>query len=352
MPFDLAHQRNPHHLALSRRRFITILGGLAASGLACDWLGRPQPALGMEAVGMQYVERTGRALGSMISRTVLHPHRTNAEKAIANAFAQLDQVDQLMSIYRPDSQVSQLNRSASLPNPHPWVLEVLRKAQSMSQQSAGAFDITVQPLWDLYAGAQKQATLPDPAAIQAALAKVNWSKLQVTADRVSLPAGMSVTLNGIAQGYAADRAASTLRKHGIQHALINTGEIGAIGRRTDGQQWTVGIQHPRSKDAYVALARLEGRFMATSGDYGTTFSDDRKHNHIFDPASGHSPEVFSSVTVVANTGAEADALSTAVFVLGHEKGLQLIENTPGVEALLVLKDGRVRATRAFPSVNL
>jgi len=352
MPFDHVHQRNPRRTAFSRRRFMTILGGLAGSAATCHWLAPLQQANDIETTGLQCVERTGRALGSMISMTVLHPDRTTAEKAIADAFAQLDQVDQLMSIYRPDSQVSRLNRSASLPNPHPWVLEVLRKAQSMSRQSSGAFDITVQPLWDLYASAQKHATLPDPAAIQAAVPKVNWSKLQVTADRISLPPGMSITLNGIAQGYAADRVASTLRKHGIQHALINTGEIGAIGPRSDGQQWTVGIQHPRSNDAYVALARLEGRFMATSGDYETTFSEDREYNHIFDPTSGRSPQVFSSVTIVANTGAEADALSTAVFVLGHEKGLRLIEDTPGAEALLVLKDGRTRATKAFPSVRL
>ncbi|MCY2953552.1 MAG: FAD:protein FMN transferase [Planctomycetota bacterium] len=352
MQFDHAHHRNPCRAAFSRRRFMTILGGLAASRAACDWLGRPQPALGMEPVGMQCVERTGRALGSVISMAVLHADRNTAQKAIAAAFAQLDQVDQLMSIYRPDSQISRLNRTASLPNPHPWVLEVLRKAQSMSQQSTGAFDITVQPLWDLYAGAQKQGRLPVDAAIQAALAKVNWCMLEVSADRIALPPGMSITLNGIAQGYAADRVAAALQQHGIRHALVNTGEIGAIGRRSDGQQWTVGIQHPRSKDAYVALARLEGRFMATSGDYETTFSKDREYNHIFDPASGRSPRVFSSVTIVAKSGADADALSTAVFVLGHEEGLRLIENTPGAEALLVLKDGRTLATNAFPSATL
>jgi thiamine biosynthesis lipoprotein len=352
MQFDHPHDRNPRRVAFSRRRFMTILGGLAASGVVCDWLAPLHQARGVEAIGLQYVERTGRALGSVISMTALHADRSTAEKAIAAAFAQLDQVDQLMSIYRPDSQISRLNRTASLPNPHRWVLEVLRKAQSVSQQSAGAFDITVQPLWDLYAGAQKQGKLPVDAAIQAALAKVNWSNVEVSANRIALPPGMSITLNGIAQGYAADRVAAALREHGIRHALVNTGEIGALGRRSDGRQWTVGIQHPRSKDAYVALARLEGRFMATSGDYATTFSEDRKYNHIFDPASGRSPQVFSSVTIVANSGADADALSTAVFVLGHEKGLRLIENTPGAEALLVLKDGRTLATNAFPSATL
>jgi len=352
MQFDHPHHRILRRVAFSRRRFMTILGGLAASPVVCDWLGHPESALGIEAVGMQCVERTGRALGSIISMTVLHADRGTAEKAIAAAFAQLDQVDQLMSIYRPDSQISRLNRTASLPNPHPWVFEIMRKAQSMSQQSGGAFDITVQPLWDVYSGAQKQGKLPVDAAIEAARAKVNWSRVEVSADRISLPAGMSITLNGIAQGYGADRVAAALRAHGVRHALVNTGEIGAIGRRSDGQQWTVGIQHPRSKDAYIALARLEGRFMATSGDYETTFSEDRAYNHIFDPGSGRSPQVFSSVTIVANSGAEADALSTAVFVLGHEKGLRLIENTPGAEALLVLKDDRILATKAFPSVSL
>ncbi|MFC1588475.1 FAD:protein FMN transferase, partial [Planctomycetota bacterium] len=115
----------------------------------------------------------------------------------------------------------------------------------------------------------------------------------------------AVTLNGIAQGFAADCMLAALEANGVQHALVNTGEIGVIG-----------IQHPRHKDAFISRARLDGRCIATSGDYATTFSPDGEHNHIFDPRTGHSPKEFQSVTVLAKSGLEADALSTTIFVSG------------------------------------
>jgi thiamine biosynthesis lipoprotein len=121
-----------------------------------------------------------------------------------------------------------------------------------------------------------------------------------------------------------------------------------MGNKPSREAWTVGIQHPRMEDAYVALARLDGRCLATSGDYATSFTADRRDNHIFDPRTGRSPANFASVSVLAESGLLADGLSTAVFVLGLEHGLELIEATPGADALFVLNDGRTRTTRGFP----
>jgi len=159
---------------------------------------------------------------------------------------------------------------------------------------------------------------------------------------------MAVTLNGIAQGYAADRALAALRAHGVEHALVDTGEIGTLGRKSGREPWTVGIQHPRRLDAYVQLAKLDGGFLATSGDYETTFTPDYVHHHIFDPKTGRSPETLCSVTVLARTGTEADGLATALFVLGVERGFKLLRRFAGAEAMAVRKDGAVLATRGFP----
>ena len=299
--------------------------------------------------GMQVVRKTSRALGSEASITALHERREVAERAIDAAVAELRRIDQIMSIYRAESQVSILNRTGILSNPDQRLLEVLQAAQEISQQTGGAFDVTVQPLWEVYAAAAREEKLPESVLVEAAVRKVNWKNLQILADRVELkPMGTAITLNGIAQGYAADRVVAVLRQHGIEHAMVNTGELGALGRREDGMPWNVAIQHPRRADAYVALAKLDGRYMATSGDYETSFTDDHAYNHIFDPATGKSPVTFSSVTVVAETGMAADALSTAIFVLGYEKGLKLLGNTKGAEGLFVLKDGRVVATAGFP----
>jgi FAD:protein FMN transferase len=160
-------------------------------------------------------------------------------------------------------------------------------------------------------------------------------------------AGTSLTLNGIAQGYAADRAMAALAAHGIEHALIDTGELAGLGRR-QGSPWRIGIQHPRAADAFIALARLDHRCLATSGDYATAFSPDHRYNHIFDPRSGDSPQELASVSIAAPTAMEADALSTAAFVLGAQGALDLLATMPGVDALLVLKTGGVIKSNGFP----
>ena len=141
-----------------------------------------------------------------------------------------------------------------------------------------------------------------------------------------------------------------LNAHGITHALVNTGEVGSLGRKTEGP-WTVGIQHPRQKDALFALARLEGAALATSGDYETFFTPDFVHNHIFDPATGRSPLCFSSVTVVSPSCTQADALCKPLFVLPPQAGLELLAATPHTQALFIRKDGTSVMTPDFPIVT-
>lgn len=336
------------YVPINRRRFLLALGALAATAVARPRYGAAE-VLAAQA-GLQAATRTSTALGSSVSITAVHRSKDQAKQAIDAAFLELETVDQLMSIYRPQSQVSLLNRQGFLDSPHPYLLDVLQKSQSVARQSHGAFDITVQPLWDLYAAANKAGRLPDAAALSATLTRVNWTKVELSPQRVSLgQPGMAITLNGIAQGYAADRVISALRKAGIEHALVNTGELAAMGTKADGQPWSIGIQHPRERDAYIAVARLADRCLATSGDYETSFTPDHSANHVFDPATGRSPQTFSSISIVAPTGIDADALSTALFVMNLDDGMELIKETPGVSALLVFKDGRVMTTKDFPT---
>lgn len=342
----------------SRRRFLWIAAGTCGPlGLGLTaWLRRqggdgerhsvvPQGA----ADQLQAVRQTDWALGSEISITVLHRDPEVGRTAIRTALTELRLVESLMSIYRPDSQLSRLNRDGCLEHPHPYLVTVIREAEAMSRRSDGAFDITVQPLWALYEAAQRAGTLPDAAAIKATVGAIDWRRVEVTDGKIRLTCrDAAVTLNGIAQGFAADRLMAALRKHGIEHALVSTGEIAPLGRRANGQPWTAGIQHPRRPDAYLALAALDGRCLATSGDYATNFSKDFRHNHLFDPHTGRSPENFSSVSIAAPSATLADAMSTAVFVLGPERGLQLVRSTPGADALFVFKDGRTLSTERFP----
>lgn len=347
----------------NRRRFLLVSAGLsAAAGMGgAGWLfssgrrsGIRQNSEGTTNFAafesnLQRVTRNSRALGSQVSITALHDSSKRAEQAIAAAFAEIETVEQVMSLYRPESQLCRLNASGTLNDPHPYLVEVLRQAESVARESGGAFDVTVQPLWQLYAAAHKQGVLPDEAAVAAAKRKVDWRQVRVSATRISLRSdGTAITLNGIAQGFAADRAMAALRDHGIEHTLVDTGEIAPLGTKEDREPWKAGIQHPREPEAYVALAQLAGRCLATSGDYATTFSPNRQYNHLFDPRTGRSPEELSSVSIAAPTAMQADALSTALFVLGSARGLALVERLAGVDALFVLKDGRLRATAGFP----
>ena len=336
-------------IALSRRKFLSLAAGAGAAAVTGGlgvwaWFGRSE--------GLQEARSTGWALGAEVTLLALHRRRAAAQEAVEAAFGELARVERVMSLYRPDSQLVRLNRDGVLEQPDADLVAALRTAGEMSLRSGGAFDATVQPLWTAYAQADRRGSLPEASAVEEALGRVGWQGVDVTAGRIRLARpGMAVTLNGIAQGLAADRVLAVLGDHGVEHALVNTGEIGSMGRKSDGRPWTVGVQHPRRPEEYVALASLDGRCMATSGDYETRFGEGFDNNHIFDPATGQSPTAFSSVTVLADRGVDADAISTAVFVMGPEKGLQLVRSTPRADAMLVFKDGRTLATEGFPGAK-
>lgn len=328
----------------TRRRFLLTAG---AGGLAVAGLGTWLALRSREQGPLVRVGRKARAFGTQIELIALHADESAATAAVAAALAEVAAVERLMSLFRSDSELSRLNRDGLLDAPHPKLVEILRDAQSLGQRTRGAFDVTVGPLWQLYREAGQGGRLPDANRIDAARAMVDFARMDVTPSRIRLAEGMSVTLNSIAQGYAADRALAALRDRGIEHALVNTGEVAPLGRREDGARWSAGIQHPRVPDAFAAAIALDGRPLATSGDYATTFTGDFANHHIFDPATGRSPTELSSVSVLAPTAMAADALSTAALVLGPTRGLSLVGQTEGCDAMIIFKDGRRIATAGF-----
>jgi thiamine biosynthesis lipoprotein len=350
---------------LSRRRLLTCaLGG--AGGWAL-WQARSRLGLTAHAAEPAATAanaaassppatfvRSTKGLGTEVTVTVAGVDAAAADRAIAAGFAELREIEAILSIYRPDSQVSRLNRDGIVADAHRHLREVLAASLEMARRSDGAFDVTVQPLWDLYAAAQRQNRRPTADEISQVQRKVDWRRIEMNGSRVRFnAAGMALTFNGIAQGYATDRVTAVLAQHGVRHALIDVGELAAIGDKAAGEPWKAGIQHPREPDAYIAVAKMDGGCLATSGDYATTFdsSGDRRDHHIFDPVTGCSPTAFSSVSVVAPTAMQADALSTAVFVLGLERGRRLIEQTPGADALFVTKSGVCTSTPGFPRIE-
>jgi thiamine biosynthesis lipoprotein len=311
-----------------RRRFFALAAGACGAWMtSCSRQGGTQP-----------FSRSSKALGATVTMTVLHEDEGAANSALEAAFAELEHIENVMSLYRPESQISRLNRDGVLTNPDVSLVEVLRFAAEVARKSGGAFDVTVQPLWSL------QGVNPDAAT----LALVDWRRVEVDEKRLRLAPGMAITLNGIAQGFAADAAMRVMRAHGVEHALIDAGEFSAHGTNVEKTPWRIGIQHPRERDAFATLAQLENRCLATSGDYETSFSDDFSRHHIFDPHTGDSPGELASVSVLAPSAMSADALSTTLFVLGAKRGIDFLRDYPGTDALLILKDGRRIATAGFP----
>ncbi len=329
---------------MKRRTILrAALGGafVAGTGMAVLWRGEPHAPMAVTSVdGLREFVAADLAFGSTVSLKVLHADEGVARSALRAALDAVQGIDGLMSLYRSDSQLSRLNRDGQLPQPDTRLLEVLQHAQALSRRTSGAFDVTVQPLWEAAAAG---------GDTQAARARVDWRRLSVDAQQVRLQSpGMAVTLNGIAQGYGVDLALAALRRHGIEHALLDTGEFATLGLRDDGNPWVLGVQDPRNAQAVVRSLISDGRCMATSGDYETRFGEGHARHHIFDPATGESPQELASVTVLAPTGLQADGLSTAMMVIGAERSLALAASLPGVDVLCITKTGSIRFSAGFP----
>lgn len=322
---------------MERRTFIAASLGMVA---------------GADALGAAGTMHTASALafGTTIRISVFHPDRQLAQLAMGDAIAQAQMVDRLMSIYSDASEVHRLNRDGRLARPSAHLLAVLEQAQALSRLTRGAFDVTVQPLWRAYRDTVQGNGRPAPRDRLIASSCVGWQKLRVSADVVSFAKpGMQLTLNGLAQGYAADLARSVLRARGIAHALVDTGEFAARAGRADGRAWRLGVADPRQPSGLAAIMLLDGRSAATSGDYACAFTPDFVHHHIFDPATGESPQELASVTVVAPDAMLADGLSTAFMVMGARKAHALAARLPGVDLMTINKRGLAWKSPTFPA---
>lgn len=339
---------------MKRRSFIL---GFGAAAVLCPMVyGSFQGRMfrgGINSGSLKRIRRTARHFGTDVSITLVHHDIDSAQRTIESAFSTLDRVESVMSLYRSDSEITLLNRDRGLSNPHPYLVSVLRAAQEVSKRTAGAFDVTVQPLWELYEESAERGRLPDRSELVRVQRSVGWEKIKISEDRIEiLDEGTAVTLNGIGQGFAADLVRDLLRDSGALAALIDTGEFSSFGRKESGDDFRIGIKHPREQGRLLALADLSDRCLATSGDYETHFSDDYRLHHIVDPKTGVSPTELASVSVLASTALEADALSTAMMVMGAKRGKQLAESRPDIEALFVTKDGKIERTNGFPLVEV
>lgn len=305
---------------LKRRRMITITAATAMVSMLPFAKLAQSTQSASSTQSTQYASKhwMGSAMGAQASMTLYDNDGTRTANAIKAALDEITRLEKVFSLFREDSALSILNRDGVLPMPPIDLVVCLMEARRFFKISGGAFDPSIQPLWELYAKhyKAKDADTAGPAqlAITNAQSLVDFGRVHISMDEIKLGnPNMALSLNGIAQGYITDKVTDLLRRHGFEHVLINMGETRTIGNKPDGLSWQVAI---KGTDTTLPL---NNQAMATSGGYGTTFDTTGKHHHLFDPATGESTNRWSSISVVAPTATIADALSTAFSVMTKQE---------------------------------
>lgn len=290
-------------MTITRRRFITISAALAVL---------PSASRANAQTARLW---TGQALGARASIRIDHPR---AEAIAGRMMAEVDRLENILSLYRPDSALARLNRQGRLTDPPFELLECLSIAGALNHASGGRFDPTVQPLWALWAEAAVRGERPTAQAIQAARALVGWQKVTLDTTMITLQPAMALTLNGVGQGYVADRIAALLAEEGLSDILIDTGELRALGGRPEGGDWPVKLETGQQLG-------LRQRALATSSPLGTTFDAPGRDGHILDPSTGMPvPATWRAVSISAPSAAIADGLSTAACMIGDADSIRLL----------------------------
>jgi thiamine biosynthesis lipoprotein len=251
---------------------------------------------------------------------------TSAHEIIEQIDDELHRLDSLLNYFSDQSLVSAVNRGQRVYVPED-LMYVFTMSDSIARMTGGLFDISIAPLSEIWGFYRHESNIPDAREIDKAKRLVDYKKIHIENDTLSIPKGMKIDLGGIAQGFAADRVALLLRAHGITAAVINiAGEVVAIGRSPKGRPWHIGIQHPRG-EGIIETVELEDAAVSTSGDYEKFFIiGDKRYPHIINPATGYPASDFVSVTIFSKDAAFADALATAVAVMGYEKGFDFLDS--------------------------
>jgi thiamine biosynthesis lipoprotein len=305
-----------------------VILALAASGAHAEWVGDATDLMGTRVSVELWADDEARGL-----------------ELVAAVMEDYRRIDRAMSTYKPDSEISLVNsRAATEAVPiSEELFSLLERSVALSAASHGAFDITYESvgyLYDFRAGVR-----PTDEEISERLAAIDYRHIvldrEKSAVRFTSP-GVRINLGGIAKGYAVQHAAEYLRSRGVEHALLNAGgDTRVIGDRR-GQPWIVGIRHPRQEDEVITRLPLVDEAISTSGDYERFFEENgRRYHHIINPDTGRPTEGVLTVTVIGPDGTLTDGLDTAIFVLGAEAGLKLMESYPDYEAIIVDSTGKI-----------
>lgn len=328
----LAQSSLPKPDRVGRRRLLMLAAVLPLAG----W----RIAQNAHAAPLQW---QGMAMGAPASLVLHHEGDIQrAQAALTATLAEVSRLEGLFSLFRADSTLSQLNRAGRVDNAPPEFTALLRTALDMARLSNGVFDPSIQPLWSLYfdhfvvAG---NAQAPAAAMVAGARALVDWRGVQVAGSTVSLARpGMGLTLNGVAQGFITDRCSAVLGAYGFSHMLVDMGEPRAVAAKPDGSAWQIGLADPRDPNRALHTLSVLDQAVATSGGYGTMLDAAGLYTHLINPHTAATAPAFESVTVLAPTATQADALSTTLALIPRTDvaaRLALLHTQPGCRAVCI-----------------
>lgn len=315
-------------MMLSRRRFLTIAASTAVAGSAVP-------------VAAKTVSWRGVALGAEAKLIINGLPETEARRVINLARAEIERLENIFSLYRSGSALSMLNSNGRLQAPPLEFLSLLSRVSAVHAATGGLFDPTVQPLWRAFAEHQGG---PAKAVVRNAREKVGWRFVNYTSKEIGFARpGMQLTLNGIAQGFITDRITALLRREGLANAIVNVGEISAMGHRPGGDPWQIGLMSDE-RAAVTDSVSVENRCVATSTPLGTTF--DGVNSHILSPLSGGPVESrWQRMSIVHDSAATADGLSTAAILMDEAQLKQCIETVGQVVVNARRRDGSLLEIR-------
>ena len=292
-------------------------------------------------------EATTFAMDTVMTFTVIHE---DGDEIIIDAEQEIRRLENLLSVTVESSDISKLNAAAGKEALDMQIdtQVLLAKGKELGEKTGGAFDIAISPIVKAWGFTEEEHHVPTQAELDALLPVTDPSDEILDSGKAYLQKeGMAVDLGGIAKGYTSDKVSELLKEKGVESAIVSLGgNVVGIGRKPDGEKWEVALANPLDANDYCGLISIEDKAVVTSGGYQRFFEENgRKYHHIIDPVTGYPAESgLLSVTIISESGTEADVLSTALFVMGLEDALEYWQKNGGFEAIFITEAGEVIAT--------
>lgn len=342
--------KTPENAFDQKRRSFLKLSGLLGLGAASAALLPIEKAEALLFGKKEFkVTKTKLSMGTFVAITAIHPSRDEAEQAIGLAFLEIDRLNNMLTHYDKNSPVGAFNASGKIEVIPVEMQELVARSLYFNHETGGAFDITVKPIIDLYKASFADDKQPTEAQIDNTLKLVGCEDMHYQGGALVFgKSDMAITLDGIAKGYIADKASEVLRTNGVANHLINAGgDIRVSGSAAQGKAWTVAIQDPAKRREYPEVITMRDGAIATSGSYECYYDKEMLFHHIVNGRTGHSPHLSTSVTIMAPTVMDADALATAVMVLEPVAGVEYINRHSDYQCFIIGKDGDISRSQGW-----